>query len=87
VNVRYFRIVAGARPADSRLVRNTSQASTIATRGLLGAGSGATGSIFALPLQEPAFSKASATFRASSQSDVLVVLRENRPSSVPETWI
>src|SRR5688500_4956549 len=87
VNVRYLRRVAGARPADSRFVMKTLQASAIATRDFARAGSGRTGSTFGVPVQEPAFSYAATTRCASSQSDVSVALRENLPSSVPERWI
>jgi len=80
--------VAGAKLADSRLARNTLQASAMLTRLFTGAGlvsgiSGAGG----LPVQKPAFSKASAIPRASAQSGVPVVFLENLPASVPETWI
>ena len=89
VKVRYLRNVARARPADSRFVRNTVQASAIVMSGLcrLGFGLRDFGRRQLSPVHEPAFSYASAIRRASSHSAVLVVLRENLPASVPDIWI
>src|SRR5690606_20683359 len=59
-NVRYLRSVAGARPADSRWVMKTWQASSIVMRDFIGAGAGSgvacTGGGAGVPVHEPAFS-------------------------------